>query len=200
MASKRPSYVSIRARQKNIIEGLGTSDLKYAQAAKRFGVEPRELRKFVTTKPKNLRRNFNRSASYNKLYGKGKTASEQRGEVRENLGVKRIKRYAIRKEDVKAIVSSKRYNPAETENRVQIGKILQNLYYKGEQAQTEWASYTREHGLPNSIQVLRLLYQNDRISGPDYANALAQWKAIYNISDAIYSRYEDELSEYDEVA
>jgi len=195
VAEKRPSYVSIRARQKNIIEGLGTSDLKYAQAAKRFGVEPRELKKFIETKPKNLRRNFNRSDAYRKLYTEG-----SRAEVRENLGVRRIKHYAIRKEDVEAIVSSRRYIYTETENRVKIGKMLQQLYYRGEQPQAEWAAYTREHDLPTSINVLRLLYQNDRLDGPTYKNAIREWQAVYNISDNIYDRYADELSDIDEVA
>lgn len=151
--------------------------------------------KFRSTKSKDLRKVFNRSPALRKLYAEG-----SRSEVRKNLGVSRIKRYAIRKEEVKAIVSSRRYNPVETENRVQIGKMLQNLYYKGEQAQAEWASYTREHNLPTSIKTLRLLYHNDKVSGPTYANALTEWKAIYNISDAVYSLYADELSEYDEVA
>lgn len=196
MATKRPSYTSIRARQKNIIEGLGTSDLKYAQAAKRFGVEPRELRKFVTSKPKTLRTNFNRSPTYKKLYEEG-----TRGEVRETLGVRRIKRYAFHEKEIQLLKKhTTPYSPEESQRRVQIGEMVQRLYVDKDLARYEWAEYTREHNLPTSIQVLTLLFRNNKITGPDYAKALAEWKAIYNVSDNQYAKYEDELSEYDEVA
>jgi hypothetical protein len=195
VAQKRPSYVSIRARQKNIIEGLGTSDLKYAQAAKRFGVEPRELRKFAETKPKTLRRNFNRSPVYKKLYAEG-----ARSEVREKLGVRRIKHYAIREKELRQLPYARKYTESETTRRRQIGELLQNLYVSDELSRYRWASYVREHDLPTSIAALQLLHRNDRISDSEYQRALSDWRAIYNISDQHYSKFADELSEYDEVA
>src|ERR1035437_1580968 len=88
MASNRPSYPSIRRRQRNIIEGIGTRDIRYAQAAREFGVTVPQLRTFLETRPVKLRRSYNRSPAYAKLFEEGK-----RSEVRTVLGVKRVRRY-----------------------------------------------------------------------------------------------------------
>jgi hypothetical protein len=187
MAQKRPSYKSIRARQRNILEGLGTSDLKYAQAAKRFGVTPRELKRFVETKPRTLRTNFNRSPANRKLYGATR-ADVQRREVRENLGIKKIKRYKYRPSQLADIRNPKvlKMSEAERRNRTQIGEQIQNLYTRRVFAAYDWASYTREHNLPASITAMNLLHRNNKISDDDYMEAIQVWRNLYNISDARY--------------
>jgi hypothetical protein len=199
MAQKRPSYKSIRARQRNILEGLGTSDLKYAQAAKRFGVTPRELKRFVETKPKNLRTNFNRSPANAKLYGATK-ATVQRREVRETLGVKKIRKYKIRESQIQDIRNAKisGLSPSEIRNRYQIGEQIQNLYVSREHARYDWASYTREHDLPTSMDTLRLLNRNGKISNDEYMDAVNTWRDIYNVTNARYESYT--ISDYDQAA
>jgi hypothetical protein len=185
MARKRPSYVSIRARQRNIIEGVGTRDLRYAQAAKEFGVTKSELRKFLETKPKDLRRNFNRSPATRKLYAEG-----ERPETRRILGVKRITRYPFRERVLRDELARPRLA-----NKQQIGKMIQRLYYDNNIAAQEWASYAREHDLPNSMKNIRLLYHNDRISEGQYKTILKNWRNIYaKMTDSYYASWTDELS------
>jgi hypothetical protein len=199
VAQRRPSYKSIRARQRNILEGLGTSDLKYAQAAKRFGVTPRELKRFVETKPRKLRTNFNRSPANAKLYGASK-ATVQRREVRETLGVKRIRKYKIRESQIQDIKNVKVSGLSQTEirNRYQIGEQIQNLYTSREHARYDWASYTREHDLPTSMDTIKLLHRNDKISDDEYMDAVTMWRDIYNITNARYETYT--ISDYDTAA
>lgn len=194
--AKRPSYKSIRARQRNIIEGLGTSDLKYAQAADRFGVTPRELRRFVTTKPKDLRKNFNRSPANTKLYG-ASTAAKQRKEVRESLGVSKVKRYKFREQEIRDLKVLKLKEP-ELRNRTQIGELVQNLYTSKIHARYDWASYAREHDIPTSIDAVKLLHRNNRISDSEYTDAVQTWRDIYNVSDARFARYV--YGDYEDVA
>ena len=194
MARQRPSYPSIRVRQRNIIEGLGTTDLRYAQAAKRFGVTPRELQHFVETKPRNLRSNFNRSPAYRKLYEEG-----ARPQVREQLGIKRIRRYKFRAPAIREITLSQAYSPDEQRQRVQTGRAILNLYTEREHPQLRWALWTRERNLPTSIVAIKLLHRNNKIKDDMYIEAIAAWSDIYpNISDATYARYS--LGEDSEVA
>ncbi len=185
MAAKRPSYKSIRARQKSILEGMGTSDLKYNEAAKRLGVTPRELKRFAETKPSKLRKNFNRSSANQKLYG-ARTATEQRKDVREAFGVTRIKKYKYRESEIQALKVMK-LKPSELRNRTQIGEQVQNLYSDKEHARYEWASYARENDIPTSIDTLKLLHRNNQISDSDYVDAVNTWRAIYNINDTRYA-------------
>ena len=173
MASKRPSYVSIRARQRNIIEGMGTRDLTYAQAAKEFGVTRPELKRFVETKPTKLRSNYNRSPGYSKLYREG-----ERSEVRQTLGVKRIRKAKI--------IRPRQYERPVTTKQVkqqQIDRLVQNLYYKNGKDKADWANYTREHNLPSSIDSIRLLHKNDRIDDDRFSSIVMTWITIYRPSE-----------------
>src|SRR5450759_2161239 len=118
MASKRPSKVSIKARQRNIIEGMATRDLTYTQAAKEFGVTRQQLKKFVGTK--NLRANYNRSPAYSKLYREG-----ERKETRKVLGVKRITRY-----DYQHLPITNKEQTEKQLRQEQVKVAIRYLYYK----------------------------------------------------------------------
>lgn len=192
--AKRPSYVSIRARQRNIIEGLGAPNKQnYAKAAKRFGVTPRELKKFTETKPKKLRKNFNRSPTYNELYTKG-----SRPEVRQALGVKRIQRYRYREQEIKDL-KVMQLSPEEVRKRTLVGEAIQNLYTSREHPRYEWARYASENDIPTSIDAIRLLHRNNKINDDEYADAITTWRDIYKIGATRYAMYSDDLSmEYDQ--
>jgi hypothetical protein len=171
MASKRPSKVSIKARQRNIIEGMATRDLTYTQAAKEFGVTRQQLKKFVGTK--NLRANYNRSSAYSKLYREG-----ERKETRKVLGVNRITRYKYKRLPTT--------NEPQTEKQLrqeQVKIAIRYLYYKNGQDKMQWANYAREHNIPSSIDSIVLLHKNDRIDDTKFGQILASWQDIYNISD-----------------
>ena len=171
MASKRPSYVSIRARQRNIIEGMGTRDLTYAQAAKEFGVTRQELKRFVETKPTKLRSSYNRSPGYAKLYREG-----ERGEVRSTLKVKRITRYPHMR-----AVKYERPTTTQEIKRQQVSRMVQNLYYKNGHDATVWANYARENNLPSSVDAIILLHNNGKMDDKTYVETLKVWRDNYNI-------------------
>ncbi len=194
MANKRPAYRSIRVRQRNIIEGLGTSDLRYKEAAKKFNVTPRELQHFVETKPQTLKKNFNRSPVYAKLYNEG-----SRPAVRERLELKSIIRFKFKPTQIRQYTVTGGLSEYESNRRRQIGEMIRALYVRRYDPTTAWAAWTREHYLPQSIKVIRLLHRNDKISDDLYARALMEWQDIYpGISDSTWSSYTAELpSDYD---
>jgi hypothetical protein len=171
MASKRPSSPSIKARQRNIIEGMATRDLTYTQAAKEFGVTRRQLKKFTTTK--NLRSNYNRSPAYAKLYREG-----ERKETRKVLGVRSIMR-----SDYKHLpITNTGQTPKEV-RREQVKVMVRYLYYKNGHDRAEWAMYAREHHIPSSIDSIVILHKNDRIDDAKFGSILTNWAQIYNISN-----------------
>lgn len=186
--AKRPSYVSIRRRQRNIIEGMGTRDIKYKQAAKELGVTQSELRKFLETKPTVLRRNFNRSPVYTKLYKEG-----QRAETRRLLGVKRIREYPF----LESVIREPRIQRKPED--AQIGRMIQRLYYINNIGPQNWSTYTREHNLPNSIKAIKLLYRNNRITRDQYTSILKEWRNDYpGMTDQYYSSITGEdVSDYE---
>lgn len=189
MANKRPSYRSIRARQRNIIEGLGTTDLRYKEAAKKFNVTPRELQHFVESKPRTLRKNFNRSPVYAKLYNEG-----ARPIVRERLGIKRITHFKFRPTQIRQYTVTSGLSEYESNRRQQVGQMIRALYVTRFDPKTAWAAWTREHNLPQSIKVIRLLHRNNKITDGIYAEALVEWQDIYpGIGDDTWASYVVEL-------
>lgn len=188
MASKRPSYVSIRARQRNIIEGIGTRDLTYKQAAKEFGVTRQELRRFRESKPKDLRRIYNRSPALRKLYTEG-----ERPVTRQVLGIKRIRRYEFEEHILKEPRALK------YPNSKQIGRMIQRIYYENNFGKQQWSIYTHERSLPNSIDDIKLLYKNGKLTSSQYHAILKEWREDYpEMSDAWYAKYADILEDYEE--
>ena len=182
MASKRPSYPSIRARQRNILEGIGTGDLKYNQAAQRLGVTPTELRKFLDTKSPIVRRNFNRSPAYRKLYAEG-----ERSKTREALGLKRIRRYEFKRSAVDRPQAMQKYP-----NSKQIGALIQRYYYKNGIEKIEWAAWTAEHNLPTSMDAIKQMRAEGKITESEYRSAVKSWRDHYHgITDSWAARYED---------
>lgn len=175
MASKRPSKPSIKARQRNIIEGMATRDLTYTQAAKEFGVTRQQLKKFVSTK--NLRANYNRSPAYSKLYREG-----ERKETRKVLGVSRITRY-----DYQHLPITNKEQTEKQLKQEQIKIAIRYLYYKNGQDRAQWANYAREHHIPSSIDSIMVLHKNDRIDDTQFGQILASWAQIYNVSDKRYN-------------
>lgn len=185
MATRRPSYVSIRRRQRNIIEGMGTGDLKYAETAKRLGVTQKQLRHFLETRPKKLRPGFNRSPATRKLYAEG-----ERSEVRKELGIKRIKRYEFREN----VLHDKINTP--TNKDFLIGRAVQRLYYVNDQHRQDWSVFARENGLPNSIKAIQKMYRDGQLSDRRYRSILVTWKKIYSgMNETHFSSYMEEVDE-----
>src|ERR1035437_6874331 len=138
MASKRPSKPSIKARQRNIIEGTATRGLTSKQAAKEFGVTLRQYKTFTGTK--NLRANFSRSPAYAKLYRAG-----ERKEIHKVKGAKTYTLPALGN----TRITQYDYQHLPTTNTVQTEKQLRQeqvkiairyLYYKNGQDKMQWAN------------------------------------------------------------
>jgi hypothetical protein len=171
MASKRPSKPSIKARQRNIIEGQATRGITDKQAAKEFGVTLRQYKTFKGTK--NLRANYNRSSAYSKLYREG-----ERKETRKVLGVSRITRYKYKQLPVTNTDQSEKQLRQE-----QVKVAIRYLYYKNGRDKMEWANYAREHNIPSSIKAIKLLHDNGRITDHDFVDIVKFWRDNYNITD-----------------
>src|ERR1035437_15402 len=171
MASKRPSKPSIKARQRNIIEGTATRGLTSKQAAKEFGVTLRQYKTFTGTK--NLRPNFSRSPAYAKLYREG-----ERKETRKVLGVSRITRYKYKQLPVTNTDQSEKQLRQE-----QVKVAIRYLYYKNGRDKMEWANYAREHNIPSSIDSIMVMHKNDKIDDTKFGQVIASWAQIYNVSD-----------------
>ncbi len=184
MASKRPSYVSIRARQRNILEGMEERGLNKKQAAKEFGVTRRQLETFIETKPKGVRTKFNRSPAYAKLYREG-----ERKETRRVLGVKSIHRVEFRENIIRPF--SKLTEPKAI-SKQQTGRMIQRLYYTNNIQSQQWAAYTRESGLPLNMDAIRLLHRNGKISDANYNAAVTNWGQMYGLSVARVAEYAED--------
>lgn len=194
MAQKRPSTVSIRKRQRNIVEGMGTvPHMKYADAAKRLGVTPAQLRSFLDRTP-TTRRNFNRSPAYRKLYEAG-----ERKSVAQSFGVKRVNRYPHKAAEIRDLAAKQEKYPKMGyghPDSKQVSHLLIKYYYPNGHEETAWATWTREHDLPISINAIRDLRKNDEITANQYHSALVTWRETYTgIKDGWYAKY----AEYDNV-
>lgn len=189
MTAKRPSYVSIRARQRNVIEGLGTLG-STKEAAKRLGVTRAELKRFRDTKPKKLRQIFNRSPVIRRLYTLG-----ARPETRKALGLKRIRRYSYL-EFLERSIRDVKTVPLRYENSVQIGRMVQRLYYENNIDAQRWSAYTYDNNIPNSINTIKFLYKRGVITPRRYAQILHTWKNLYRqLGQERFDQYYDELAD-----
>lgn len=193
MASKRrPSYVSIRTRKVRLLNYMGTTGKTEAQTAKDFGVSKSELRRFITQDPKSARRSYNRSPSQRKLF-REITEATPRPTYKQGQRVERLKgttliRFDARPSVLDQIRRTPGILPEERARRLQIGTLIQRHYVFQDRPEYHWAEYAREHKLPSSINAIKILYRNGRISNTDFRSIASTWKDVYNIDDAWYAK------------
>lgn len=196
MKRRRPTAASMRVRRRNIIEGMGTGDLRYDQMAFKLGVTPPQLKKFLEARDDRvLAKGINRSPTTRKLYEAGARAN-----VRTAIGKTRIRKYRFKEHELNEPRLIQRYP-----NSKQIGRMIQRMYYENGHERINWSVYTYEHNLPNSIDAIRLLYHNGKISKSQYRKILKTWRDIYgsdgsdSITDEWFAEFYDEVEEvYDE--
>ena len=200
MAGRRPTTPSIRRRQRNILEGIATryedkpSDEAFRLAAEEFGVTPQQLRKATLEyKPEKFRREYNRQSSLRKLYEEG-----DRNEVARTLELK-PRRRGTRPGEFRSGIRKLPTQESSIRNlsdakRRQYAELVSRLYGTEEVPRQLWASWTAAHGLPVSMDVMKLLYDNNYISKRQYNNAFSHWRSIYGVEDAWAAKYslEDE--------
>jgi len=157
---------------------MGTGKLRYAETAKRLDVTKSELRKFITTKPDTLRRTYNRHPEFTKLYG-SKNAVEQRREVRQRLGVKRITRYPYDEGILRRSPLIPGRGELEKSRSRQIGHMIQNLYYANNVHAQDWSEWTYENELPNNPKLIGHKSQTGSIPPAKLRQAINRFKRDY---------------------
>lgn len=181
MAQKRPSYPSIRARQRHLLEYIGSTGRTERQVARDFGVKPQQLRRFTSTKSTEIRKNFGRSPAYEKLYSQG-TTKELRQKARshgERVTFRPVREYT--EPSIQQFRKTPGYSQEFVTRYVQTGEQIQHLYASQITPQYLWAIYTKEQNIPVSIKSINLLRRNGKISAADYNDIVTVWKDIYNI-------------------
>lgn len=196
MASKRPTTAQIRARQRKIIEGMGTAALEgkrsqyVKSAAKQLGVTPRELERFIDRKPQEVRKTYSRSKTAQKLYGEA-TPRELKSRLGLKTQPKRFEYEPQRTAEYRIFSSYAGFTPEEGEmmrTRIEYGLKVANLYYEGQIAKLEWMRWTRSQGLPRSGRAIQLLYKNRKISRQLYEDAHTVAEVVYGVRNT-YSRW-----------
>ena len=204
MANKRPSYVAIRSRKVKLLKYMGTTGKSEAATAREFGVSKAQLRRFITQDPKEARRSYNRSESQRKLYAEISQASAKpryrAGERIERVrGVKLIQ-FDARPAVLEQIRSTPGLGEEERSRRLQIGQLIQKHYTFLDKPEYHWAEYARENRIPSSINAIKILHRNGRISDDKYSELAQVWKETYNINDAWYVRQFGDIAEDEDVA
>lgn len=165
MAKRRPSYISIRARQRNILEAFGTSGAtNYATAAKSLGVPESEFRRFITMKPEQVRRQYSRRPAFRELYGEQMTAPQQRAAVARKVGVKRVTRYPYEENVLRVPALLPGRTPEAKARAKTIGRFKQHLYYDNNVKPQDWTQYTFEQDIPSSPRKIVQLYRDGKIN------------------------------------
>ncbi len=185
MAAKRPSTPQIRARKVKLIKYLGTTRKTDAQVANEFGVTTSQLRKFLRQNPKQARREFNRSPSLRKLYqevGAPKPRYRAGQRIEQVRGV-RLVQFQYKPRDLRVIRSTPGLAENERDRRLEIGNLLQRHYSLQARPEYEWAEYARIHHIPVSMNALKILKRNNRISDSEYDEIITTWRQIYNINE-----------------
>lgn len=181
MAAKRPSYPSIRARQRNLLEYQFSTDKTYRQAARELGVKPSEFERFVTANPRSLRQQYNRSKMIRKLYGEG-----ERPDLRKKAKAQGVKLERLRTERGYR-VATQEVPIFERDYQARLGRtqeLIAALYERQRGASYDWAVFAAEENIPVSIKVIKLMWRNGEIDSSRYDYIIAVWKTIYNIETA----------------
>lgn len=176
MPTKRPTTAQVAARQRVIIEGIADSGLTQKQAAKRFGVTPRELETFLGLNAKQLRKRYNRSPVTRELYQAG-----EKHRTKQELGLKRLpRRYEYEPERIAAYATRTGAKKETSQRLYEIGLNIQRVYYRGEQGPADiWREYTLRQGVPKSVKTLDMMLAQGKISVSKYRNIMKVHAIVY---------------------
>lgn len=153
-----------------------STNKSFKQAAKDFGVTPRQLEKFATSKPKQVRKSFSQNDVSQSLFQAGETKNVRRKARQQGTKLTRVQ---FEEAQIQVYRGTPGLPESEVNRRVQFGELIQNLYTERQEPRYLWAQWTREHNLPVSYKAAKLLYRNHRISYQDWINYQAVWQSIY---------------------
>jgi hypothetical protein len=190
MPKKRPSVTQISARQRRIVEYIGSGQKSWKQAAKDFGVTPRELKQFAVYKSrKQLKQQYNRSPTIRKLYQEAETKP-----LRQKARSKgfTLRRFEYRRAALEQYRITPQFPATERSFRVNTGELIRNIYRRDREASKsvvqqalgalEWATYTRDMHLPVSIRTINDLHDAGELDDDEYEDAVKVWKDVYGIT------------------
>lgn len=181
---RRPSYTSIRARQRAILEYQLSTDRYGKKAARDFGVTPRQLEAFTSADPKKLRRAYNQSPGIRQLFHAG-AEKNLRAEARQHdktFKQRPLVQYSQRV--LQPLRKTPNIDQQVVSKEVQTGERIQYLYTQRVTPQFLWAEYTRKHDLPISAKTIKVLFRNGYIDPDLYDEVTAVWEDIYPKGDA----------------
>jgi len=183
MAAKRPSYVSIRARQRRILDYQLSTGKKDKETAKEFGVTTAQLRKFVESDPKKLRRSYNRSPNTKKLYSEGQEKEVRKMVRKEHVPYQRTT-VKVSYPKLASLTEEK-----ELEDYYHTASRVEYLYaweVSPSMAKShQWEIYTSRLDLPISIDSINAMHDRGDIDDAAYDRIISRWRAIYGIRESV---------------
>jgi len=182
MAKSRPSYPQIRARQRNILEYQFYTKKSNKDVAKHFGVSPRQLDSFLSTKPKDVRRNYSRSNVAQKLYyagdDKGLHTASVKGAHDMGLRYTRLGAREVTPAQIQ-VVKTPGMNTEYQASSVIMRERIQFLYTSYTTPSQCWAQYVSRNNIPRSIKALKLLARNRRLDYDEFETHVSVWRNCY---------------------
>lgn len=184
MSKARPTYPQIRSRQRYVVDYLHSTGKTYKQGARDLNVTPSELKHFIESKPKDLRKTYNRSKSTKALYESG--GKRHTADIRPLARAqhKTLKRVPYKLQQVR-LARSMTLPPTPEgleryENYTRNAGLIRNLYVTDEA--TEWNIWTLDRNYPVSIRSIREMYQRGEIDSDEMAEIETTWREIYKIA------------------
>jgi hypothetical protein len=177
MAAKRPAYTTIRARQRRIVDYMASTGKGIKPTAKEFDVKPRELRGFLETKPKKLRKSYNRSPVTKKLVAE---AGER--EVRAKVAGEKAKyrRVSGTVADIRFYRETPGIDPELRRRRIIELERVRYVRTDKEYRSTNWAFYADRRNIPVSIRAIREMHDNGDIDDDMFDDIIDAWEEIYD--------------------
>ncbi len=187
MSAARPSYPQIRSRQRYVIDYLHSTGKTYKQGAKDLKVTPSQLKHFIESKPKDLRRQYNRNKVTQKLYesgGKRHTADIRPLARAQHRTLTRVP-YKLQNVTLARAMTlpPSPEGLAAYENYSRAAGLIRHLYIEDDA--TEWNIWTLDRGLPISIREIYRMYQEGDIDEDTYYEIESAWREIYHVSDGV---------------
>lgn len=167
--ARKPTKVSLRARQRNLIEGRATKGLTNKQLANQLAVSQADLSRFMQASPKQVKRSPRLYAVYEKA---------MRPKVREALGTP-IRRYISSPTKIERLAKDKSLI-RKYEDVVPVGYEIMSVMHPSSLRSHNWAVGIAERGLPvSSWTTLKTMHDEGRLSEED-------WDYVNELFDEVY--------------
>jgi len=146
------------------------------KTARELDVKPRELRTFLETKPKKLRKSYNRSPIVRELYAAG----EER-KVRAQVASEKVRYHRVtgRISEIRFYREIPRLDPELKRRRIIELERVRFLMTDKNYRSTEWAFFADKSNLPVSIKAIRQMHEDGDIDDVEFDEIVDAWENIY---------------------